>query len=175
MTARFLGQQWTELDSRDLTSFLIRTRVDTDQVQLWFILFCGTILCQLQKAGSYQGLLELKKPSSCLQLCIMPGDERVVLTDERSHTDARPPRSSPVRNPEREARLWTSTRLSQEVPLEVLHTMTDCQAVRRKRLSCVTWNFHPAWKTERKFCILQLPGRLDVELGPPLPPGSDES
>lgn len=83
-----------------------------------------------------------KKPSSCLQLSNMPGDERVVLTDERSlpgsHMDAGPPRSSPVRNPEREAQLWTSNHLSQEVPLELHHTVTNCQAVRRKSLSCVT-------------------------------------
>lgn len=144
MTARFSWQQWTELDSRDLTSFLILTHVDTDQVQLCFIPVCGTILCQLQKTWSYQGLCFLKKPSSCLQLSNMSGDERVVLTDERSHMDAGPPRSSPVRNLEREAQVWTSNHLSQEVPLELHHTVTDCQAVRRKSLSCVTWNFHPA-------------------------------
>lgn len=83
MTARFSGQQWTELDSRDLTSFLILTHVNTDQVQLWFIPVCGTILCQLQKTWSYQDLLYLKKKkaSSSLQLSNMAGDERVVLTD----------------------------------------------------------------------------------------------
>lgn len=66
MTARFSGQQRAELHSRDLTSFLILTRVDTDQVQRRFIPDCGTILCQLQKTWSYQGLLYLKKKKGLL-------------------------------------------------------------------------------------------------------------
>lgn len=115
MTARFSGQQWTELDSRDLTSFLTLTRVDTDQVQRRFIPDCGTILCQLQKTWSYQDLLYLKKKKRPPHLHSSP--TWLAMSVLSSQTSAlcpalawmqEPPRSSPVRNPGRKAQVWTS-------------------------------------------------------------------
>lgn len=52
--------------------------------------------------------------------------------------DAGPPRSSPVRNLERDAQAWTSNRLSQEVPLQLRHAVTDSPAARTEGLSCFT-------------------------------------
>lgn len=39
--------------------------------------------------------------------------------------DTGPPQSSPVRNLERDAQVWTSKQLSQEVPLELWHAVID--------------------------------------------------
>lgn len=92
--------------------------------------------------------------------------------------DAGPPQSTPVSNLERDAQVWTSNQLSQEVPLELWHAVTDSPAD-RKGLSCFTWKVAQEvlklpQKTESRVYILQSPAiRFDGKLGPPLPPGSD--
>lgn len=93
--------------------------------------------------------------------------------------DAGPPQSSPVRNLERDAQVWTSNQLSQEVPLELWHAVTDSPAVRRKGLSCFTWKVAQEvlklpQNTQSRVYIVQSPAvRFDGKRGPPLPPGSD--
>lgn len=151
------GQQWTELDSRDLTSFLILTRVDTDQVQRRFIPDCGTILCQLQKTWSYQGLLYLKKrpphlhsSPTWLAMSVLSSQTSVLCPALAWMQEL--PRSSPVRNPGRKAQVWTSNHLSHQVPLELHHTVTDCQAVRRKSyLKALPETSSPRGKLKESF------------------------
>lgn len=173
MTARFSGRQWTELASRDLTSVLILTRVDADQVQLWFIPICVTILCQLQKMWSYQGLLYLKKAllvSAALQhawrWACCPRRRALFARLSRGCQDHLGHQLSGTRRGKlRYEHLTTSHRRSL---LSSTHRdrLSGCEEEKLKLRYLKLPAGNEDWKKVLYFT---------VDLGPPLPPGSDSS